>query len=45
MTMSLGEKSRISMVGAKGYGSSGFPAWGIPSNAGLTFELEIMRIR
>ena len=45
MTMCLGEKSRISMIGAKGYGASGFPAWGIPPNAGLTFELEIIKIK
>ena len=33
------------MIGEKGYGPNGFPAWGIPSNAGLTFELEIIRIQ
>ncbi|KAL5263555.1 hypothetical protein ACHWQZ_G008805 [Mnemiopsis leidyi] len=45
MTMCLGEKSRISMTGDKGYGSGGFPAWGIPPNAGLTFELEVISIQ
>lgn len=44
MTMKLGEKSRIAMVGDKGYGPNGFPAWGIPANAGLTFELEVLSI-
>jgi FKBP-type peptidyl-prolyl cis-trans isomerase len=45
MTMKLGEKSRIAMVGDKGYGPNGFPAWGIPPNAGLTFELEVTSIQ
>ena len=45
MTMCLGEKSRINMVGSKGYGAGGFPAWKIPANAGLTFELEILSIK
>jgi hypothetical protein len=44
MTMCLGEKSRINMIGSKGYGAGGFPAWKIPPNAGLTFELEILSI-
>ena len=24
------------------YGASGFPAWGIPPNASLTFEIELL---
>jgi FKBP-type peptidyl-prolyl cis-trans isomerase len=26
------------------YGASGFPAWGIPPNATLLFEIEILKI-
>ena len=29
---------------AEGYGSRGFPAWGIPPNGGLQFEIEVLSI-
>ncbi len=30
MTMKLGEIAKITIAGYKGYGASGFPAWGYP---------------
>ena len=30
--------------GAEGYGAAGFPAWGIPPNGTLDFELEVLKI-
>ncbi|XP_043242756.1 peptidyl-prolyl cis-trans isomerase FKBP12-like [Amphibalanus amphitrite] len=44
MTMSLGEKARLIIAPHKGYGAGGFPAWGIPPNATLNFEIEILKI-
>ena len=44
MTMSLGEKARLIIAPHKGYGAGGFPAWGIPPNATLNFEIEILSI-
>lgn len=29
----------------EGYGAGGFPAWGIPPNGGLLFEIEILKIK
>ncbi|XP_065889357.1 uncharacterized protein [Dysidea avara] len=44
LTMKLGEIAKLTIPGALGYGAGGFPAWGIPSNAELCFEIEIMSI-
>ncbi|XP_020630711.1 peptidyl-prolyl cis-trans isomerase FKBP12-like [Orbicella faveolata] len=44
MTMSKGEIAKLTIPAAKGYGSRGFPAWGIPANADLLFEIEILSI-
>eukprot|EP00123_Amoebidium_parasiticum_P011637 comp20826_c0_seq1/m.27482 comp20826_c0_seq1/g.27482 ORF comp20826_c0_seq1/g.27482 comp20826_c0_seq1/m.27482 type:complete len:118 (-) comp20826_c0_seq1:300-653(-) len=45
LTMQEGEIARITMIGSKGYGPRGFPAWGIPPNAALCFEIEILSIQ
>ncbi|CAL1286499.1 unnamed protein product [Larinioides sclopetarius] len=45
LTMQLGEISRILIRSDKGYGSQGFPAWGIHPNADLLFEIEILAIQ
>merc|ERR1712176_314193 len=29
----------------EGYGANGFPAWGIPPDGGLNFELEVLKIK
>ncbi|EDV28067.1 Peptidyl-prolyl cis-trans isomerase FKBP12 [Trichoplax sp. H2] len=42
LTMAVGEVARITIAGYKGYGAQGFPAWGIPPNAELQFEIEIL---
>ncbi|XP_035223650.1 peptidyl-prolyl cis-trans isomerase FKBP12-like [Stegodyphus dumicola] len=45
LTMQQGEIARISIRSDKGYGSQGFPAWGIHPNADLQFEIEILSIQ
>jgi len=45
LTMSIGERSLIEMTGDYGYGGTGFPAWGIPPDATLIFEVEILSIK
>eukprot|EP00922_Rhytidocystis_sp_ex-Travisia-forbesii_P009638 GHVS01014093.1.p1 GENE.GHVS01014093.1~~GHVS01014093.1.p1 ORF type:complete len:283 (-),score=98.13 GHVS01014093.1:328-1176(-) len=42
--MAHGEVRGISIPGTQGYGSQGFPAWGIPPNADLHFEIEVLAI-
>eukprot|EP00760_Papus_ankaliazontas_P020089 PhM_4_TR180/c0_g1_i1/m.49466 len=44
MQMELGEKARLTMTGDYAYGPRGFPAWGIPPNATLVFEIEMLKI-
>jgi FKBP-type peptidyl-prolyl cis-trans isomerase len=44
LTMSKGEVARLTIAGHKGYGSKGFPAWGITPNAALIFEIEVLSI-
>ncbi|CAI8019386.1 Peptidyl-prolyl cis-trans isomerase FKBP12 [Geodia barretti] len=44
LTMKVGEGARFSLSAEKAYGSSGFPAWGIPPNAPLVFDIEIVSI-
>jgi peptidylprolyl isomerase len=43
--MQLGEVRQIVIPGKEGYGPSGFPAWKIPSNATLDFEIEVLEIK
>ncbi|KEP67748.1 UNVERIFIED_CONTAM: peptidyl-prolyl isomerase FKBP12, putative [Hammondia hammondi] len=43
--MTVGETRRISIPANMGYGASGFPAWGIPPNADLQFEIELLRVQ
>ncbi|PRD22791.1 UNVERIFIED_CONTAM: Peptidyl-prolyl cis-trans isomerase FKBP12 [Trichonephila clavipes] len=45
LTMQLGEVAKILIRSDKGYGSQGFPAWGIHPNADLLFEIEILSIQ
>lgn len=40
--MAMGEIRRIDIPAEEGYGARGFPAWGIPDNAGLIFEIEVL---
>lgn len=42
--MKLGEVRKISIPGSMGYGPKGFPAWSIPPNADLQFEIEVLSI-
>lgn len=45
----LGMKKReirnLDIPASEGYGASGFPAWGIPPNGGLLFEIEVLDIK
>ena len=36
-----GEVRRLDIPAEEGYGANGFPAWGIPPNGGLLFEIEV----
>ena len=38
--MLVGECADIVVTGDYAYGASGFPAWGIPPNATLSFNIE-----
>merc|ERR1712129_445953 len=42
--MKVGEARKLVIPGAEGYGSKGFPAWGIPPNGTLEFTLECLKI-
>ena len=42
--MKLGEKARMTMTGDYGYGPKGFPAWKIPPDATLVFDVELLKI-
>ncbi|KAL8270278.1 hypothetical protein Esti_005794 [Eimeria stiedai] len=42
--MNLGETRMIHIPAKMGYGANGFPAWGIPPNADLQFEIECLQI-
>jgi len=44
LTMTKGEGSRFSLAPDMGYGLGGFPAWGIPPNATLVFDIEVLLI-
>ncbi|XP_064479779.1 uncharacterized protein LOC135393220 [Ornithodoros turicata] len=44
LAMQKSEVSKITVCGEKAYGARGFPAWGIPPNAELQFEIEILTI-
>ncbi|PHJ23614.1 peptidyl-prolyl isomerase fkbp12 [Cystoisospora suis] len=43
--MNVGETRRIFIPANMGYGPSGFPAWGIPPNADLHFEIELLALQ
>eukprot|EP00397_Hematodinium_sp_SG-2012_P067187 GEMP01103278.1.p1 GENE.GEMP01103278.1~~GEMP01103278.1.p1 ORF type:complete len:121 (+),score=32.98 GEMP01103278.1:40-402(+) len=42
--MQKSEKREVTIPGHEGYGAQGFPAWGIPGNVTLVFELEVLEI-
>jgi len=44
LTMQLGERAKITCTPDFAYGAGGFPAWGIPPNATLIFDIEILTI-
>lgn len=43
-TFKVGEKSEVTATPDFAYGVKGFPAWGIPCNATLVFEVELLSI-
>mmetsp|Transcript_20519 Transcript_20519/g.32054 ORF Transcript_20519/g.32054 Transcript_20519/m.32054 type:complete len:111 (-) Transcript_20519:62-394(-) len=45
LDMRVGENSRLHLCSDQAYGPRGFPAWGIPPNAALTFEIELLRVK
>ena len=42
--MKIGEVRKLEIPAHEGYGARGFPAWGIPPNGGLQFEIEVLSI-
>ena len=42
--MNVGEEARFVMTADYAYGAGGFPAWGIPPNATLIFEVEMLSV-
>ena len=40
-----GEERELIIPAAEGYGSKGFPAWGIPPGGTLNFTLEVLSIK
>ena len=42
--MKLGATRKLDIPADEGYGAGGFPAWGIPPNGGLLFEIEVLKI-
>ncbi|KAJ4458974.1 putative Protein pelota [Paratrimastix pyriformis] len=44
MGMKIGEKAVLTCTSDYAYGAGGFPAWGIPANATLKFEIELLAI-
>ncbi|KAG5463851.1 hypothetical protein LSCM1_00023 [Leishmania martiniquensis] len=44
MQMQLGETAELLMTADYAYGARGFPAWNIPPNASLLFEMELLKI-
>jgi len=44
LTMQVGETSRITATAEVAYGATGFPAWGIPPNATLLFDIELLKV-
>eukprot|EP00444_Apocalathium_aciculiferum_P010288 CAMPEP_0183387330 /NCGR_PEP_ID=MMETSP0370-20130417/3116_1 /TAXON_ID=268820 /ORGANISM="Peridinium aciculiferum, Strain PAER-2" /LENGTH=155 /DNA_ID=CAMNT_0025565895 /DNA_START=77 /DNA_END=544 /DNA_ORIENTATION=- len=45
MGMKIGEVRLLMIPAAEGYGANGFPAWGIPKNGDLSFEIEVLTIK
>ena len=43
--MKIGEVRELIIPADEGYGSGGFPAWGIPPNGTLNFTLECLEIQ
>jgi FKBP-type peptidyl-prolyl cis-trans isomerase len=40
----VGEVIELDIPAHEGYGAGGFPAWGIPPNGTLLFEIEVLGI-
>ena len=43
--MKIGAVRKLDIPADEGYGAQGFPAWGIPPNGGLNFEIEVLSIK
>eukprot|EP00435_Cladocopium_sp_Y103_P025918 s1141_g6.t1 len=43
--MTKGEIRGLRIPASEGYGGRGFPSWGIPPNADLLFEIEVLEIK
>mmetsp|Transcript_36564 Transcript_36564/g.70208 ORF Transcript_36564/g.70208 Transcript_36564/m.70208 type:complete len:163 (-) Transcript_36564:556-1044(-) len=43
--MKKGEIRKLEIPADEGYGTQGFPAWGIPPDSELIFEIEVLKIK
>mmetsp|Transcript_39697 Transcript_39697/g.48161 ORF Transcript_39697/g.48161 Transcript_39697/m.48161 type:complete len:150 (-) Transcript_39697:49-498(-) len=43
--MKEGEVRKLDIPGEEGYGPRGFPAWGIPPDGTLLFEIEVLEVK
>ncbi|CCW59916.1 unnamed protein product [Phytomonas sp. EM1] len=43
LQMRIGEVAELLVTSDYGYGARGFPAWNIPPNADLLFEIEVLQ--
>lgn len=41
----VGESRKLDIPAEEGYGARGFPAWGIPPNGALYFEITVIEIK
>ena len=44
MTMAVGEHANLTCTPDYAYGAAGFPSWGIPPNATLIFQIELLTV-
>ncbi|KNH04362.1 deoxyribonuclease tatD [Perkinsela sp. CCAP 1560/4] len=45
LSMQKNESARLHLTSDVAYGAKGFPAWGIPPNAELIFDIDLLNVR
>jgi len=44
LTMKVGETARFTIPPHLAYGANGFPAWKIPPNSTLLFDIQLVKV-